>query len=318
MEINSQEWSILYFKEIEGGRIIYRVTNCCLAEAIEYGLDKAFWVYYTIAFNNLNTGSRPSKYLQQRISNCLRYYKHSSEIHRGTLVLDIRIVYDIFDQCKYEELKWNYVQKRSRRPFNPILPQPELWKLLLPITYQEKKSGRSECYSLIETYQNIWRYVVETEDYVALSFWTYDWFWEDLMDIAGFFLGTEKKYGEGSGFERETDPIDDLNNLYWHFLAFPEKRKKELMIDSALKKLVYDFFISLTQELIRKKIIIRCQNCDFFARYYPGKKFCSPRTDGLDCSRAYFSRQDYHRHRDKRLPAIKARMRQFRLDMPGY
>jgi hypothetical protein len=257
--------------------------------------------------------------MQQRISNYLRYHKHSSEVDSDRLVLDIRIVCDIFDELKYEKSKWNYVSKVSSKPFIPILPQPELWKLLLPLVSEVKKTDSLETWdTLVGTYQNIWRYVVEIEDYIALSHWTFGFMWDDLMDIAGFFLGTEKKYGEGSGFERDTDPIDDLNNLYCHFLAFPDKREKELMIDAALKKLVYDFFISLTQELIRKKIIIRCQNCGFFAKYYLGKKFCSPRTDGPDCSRAYFSRLDYHRHKEKRLPAIRARMRKYRREMPGY
>jgi hypothetical protein len=195
--------------------------------------------------------------------------------------------------------------------------------LLSPKTPIEDSGNSRVEYLDVTTVSNIltriWEYVVFRENYVRFSRFSLLFFWEDMIDIADYFLGTAKRYGEDNELKpADSDPFFDLNWMLKFFSNPSSKKKLEIIIDSALKKLAYDTFVNLTDELIRKKIIIKCKECGFFAIYRSGKKFCSPTTDGQDCSRRYFSRLDYARHRQRRLETRKAWMRKTRKEIPGY
>ena len=80
--------------------------------------------------------------------------------------------------------------------------------------------------------------------------------------------------------------------------------------------------IGLTPDLIDDVItsnqLIRCNHCHLLATYFRNKKFCSKATDGRNCFGRHHSKQDYLRHKGKRLPVKRAWIKKARREIPGY
>lgn len=311
--IDLNEWCVEYYCLVEGN------PHFCAENAImRYKFDRAFWVYFTLA-HNFSLGPKPTKDIQHRI---LSYTRDNCE--NSTIVADLRIVYDEFDHSKYGRFNHRYTFRESHKPFKPILPQPEMYELLLsPRTGIERSDNSSKEYLSVtqiwSVVMNIWEYVVFREDYVRFSKFDLIMLWEDMIDIADYFLGTAKQFGEfNDDRPKDEDPFYLLNLMFNFFHDQSGKKEHEIIIDSALKKLTYDTFTNLTDEMIRRKIIIKCQECGFFAIYRHAKKFCSLAVDGQDCSKRHFSKLDYVKHRQKRLETRKAWIRKTRKEIPGY
>jgi hypothetical protein len=78
------------------------------------------------------------------------------------------------------------------------------------------------------------------------------------------------------------------------------------------------FFDDLISDAIAQNQIIECQHCHLLASYFRNKKFCSKATDGRNCFGKHHSKQDYQRHKGKRLPVKRAWIKKARREIPGY
>lgn len=102
---------------------------------------------------------------------------------------------------------------------------------------------------------------------------------------------------------------DDYDELYCLFLPGGVDIIEDLM------KNLHE---SLVNDLIDKNQIIKCKHCGMFAKYFRGKKYCNKEMDGRNCRSLYHSRQDYYRHKQKRLKVKRDWMRKTRQEIPGY
>jgi len=78
------------------------------------------------------------------------------------------------------------------------------------------------------------------------------------------------------------------------------------------------FFDDLINDAIAQEQLIECQHCHLLASYFRNKKFCSKATDGRNCFGRHHSKQDYLRHKGKRLPVKRAWIKKARREIPGY
>jgi len=78
------------------------------------------------------------------------------------------------------------------------------------------------------------------------------------------------------------------------------------------------FFDDLIDDVIASNQLIRCNHCHLLATYFRNKKFCSKATDGRNCFGRHHSKQDYLRHKGKRLPVKRAWIKKARREIPGY
>jgi len=78
------------------------------------------------------------------------------------------------------------------------------------------------------------------------------------------------------------------------------------------------FFDDLINDVIANDQLIKCQHCHLLATYFRNKKFCSKATDGRNCFGRHHSKQDYLRHKGKRLPVKRAWIKKARREIPGY
>ena len=78
------------------------------------------------------------------------------------------------------------------------------------------------------------------------------------------------------------------------------------------------FFDDLINDAIAREQLIECQHCHLLASYFRNKKFCSKATDGRNCFGRHHSKQDYLRHKGKRLPVKRAWIKKARREIPGY
>lgn len=78
------------------------------------------------------------------------------------------------------------------------------------------------------------------------------------------------------------------------------------------------FFDDLIKDAITQEQLIECQHCYLLAAYFRNKKFCSKATDGRNCFGRHHSKQDYLRHKGKRLPVKRAWIKKVRREIPGY
>jgi len=78
------------------------------------------------------------------------------------------------------------------------------------------------------------------------------------------------------------------------------------------------FFDDLIDDIITNDQAIECQHCHLLASYFRNKKFCSKATDGRNCFGRHHSKQDYLRHKAKRLPVKRAWIKKTRREIPGY
>ena len=78
------------------------------------------------------------------------------------------------------------------------------------------------------------------------------------------------------------------------------------------------FFDDLIDDVITSNQLIRCNHCHLLATYFRNKKFCSKATDGRNCFGRHHSKQDYLRHKGKRLPVKRAWIKKARREIPGY
>lgn len=78
------------------------------------------------------------------------------------------------------------------------------------------------------------------------------------------------------------------------------------------------FFDDLIDDIIANNQAIKCQHCQLLASYFRNKKYCSKATDGRNCFGRHHSKQDYLRHKGKRLPVKRAWIKKARREIPGY
>ena len=78
------------------------------------------------------------------------------------------------------------------------------------------------------------------------------------------------------------------------------------------------FFDDLIKDAISQDQLIECQHCHLLASYFRNKKFCSKATDSRNCFGKHHSKQDYLRHKGKRLPVKRAWIKKARREIPGY
>lgn len=78
------------------------------------------------------------------------------------------------------------------------------------------------------------------------------------------------------------------------------------------------FFDDLIDDVIANNQLIECKHCHLLASYFRNKKFCSKATDGRNCFGRHHSKQDYLRHKGKRLPVKRAWIKKARREIPGY
>ncbi|MFA5345760.1 MAG: hypothetical protein WC315_05755 [Candidatus Omnitrophota bacterium] len=78
------------------------------------------------------------------------------------------------------------------------------------------------------------------------------------------------------------------------------------------------FFDDLIDDVITSNQLIRCNHCHLLATYFRNKKFCSKATDARNCFGRHHSKQDYLRHKGKRLPVKRAWIKKARREIPGY
>ena len=78
------------------------------------------------------------------------------------------------------------------------------------------------------------------------------------------------------------------------------------------------FFDSLIDDMKAQHQLIECKHCHLLAKYFRNKKFCSKATDGRNCFGKHHSKQDYLRHKAKRLNTKRAWIKKARKEIPGY
>jgi len=78
------------------------------------------------------------------------------------------------------------------------------------------------------------------------------------------------------------------------------------------------FFDSLISNMKANNQLIECEHCHLLAKYFRNKKFCSKLTDGRNCFGKHHSKQDYLRHKTKRLNTKRAWIKKTRKEIPGY
>lgn len=81
---------------------------------------------------------------------------------------------------------------------------------------------------------------------------------------------------------------------------------------------VGSFFDSLIDDMKANDQLLECAHCHLLAKYFRNKKFCSKSTDGRNCFGKHHSKQDYIRHKAKRLNTKRAWIKKTRKEIPGY
>lgn len=103
--------------------------------------------------------------------------------------------------------------------------------------------------------------------------------------------------------------FEEANN----FILYRRKVPANPMVD-----FIGSFFDSLIADMKAHDQLIECAHCYLLAKYFRNKKFCSKLTDGRNCFGKHHSKQDYLRHKTKRLNTKRAWIKKTRKEIPGY
>jgi len=71
-------------------------------------------------------------------------------------------------------------------------------------------------------------------------------------------------------------------------------------------------FDSLVEDLLQNKVILQCQLCGDFCKYYRNKKFCSLKSESKDCGRSARNARDYQAHKPERQAKATEYQRKYR------